>query len=366
MIVLDTPADCWSYVNEGNQNLVIRYEGQDALFKGKVLRLHKNRDGEVQEVDEQTILFKQQFHETVMRSLLGDDYIVTIVPVKTSRSFLEHIAHRVEPYRPTKRLDTHIALNSPFSLLMDDLMISNPSTFVFELKPKWGFKPRRGHWKKQTYCRYCLHAHWRQQPTHGYCPLDLYSKDPLRIQKALTILFKKPIEKTLKATHQGKPVSLLSLEDVHFSLLTAILQQDPLLSRLKQLQSQLDSLDVEGIWPLFKEHRASLSDDSQLWQHVTERFLNRRPCLDKERVMQRIYEYVLSMTFKDCSLMISISPSVGQKQIQIGDRVFYYRMTVIDIDLKDVNKIPYWYQLDQTIVQYAIDTNYQKPTACHA
>ena len=238
-------------------------------------------------------------------------------------------------------------------------------------KPKWGFKPRWGHLKKQTYCRYCMHAHLRQQATYGYCPLDLYSEDPIRVERALEILFERPIEKTLKATSQGRPVSLsgLYLENVKLpSLLAAILQQDPILSRLKQLQSQLDSLDVEAIWPLFKDNRPSHSNDIQLWRHVIERFLNRLPCSDEERAMQRIYEYVLSMTFKDCSLMISISPfaDAGQKQIKIDDRVFYYRITVIDIDLKDVNKIPYWYQLDKTIVQYAIDTNYQKPTACHA
>ncbi|KAI8357796.1 inositol-pentakisphosphate 2-kinase [Blakeslea trispora] len=367
---IETSASCWHYVGEGNQNLVLRYHGNDPFLQGKVLRVYKNKDAEAKGPDELAIVFQQQFIETVMQPLLGSDYVATVVPVKTGRIFLEQITSRIEPYRPTKRLEKQIALNTSFSLLMDDLMMSTSSTLVFELKPKWGFKPKFGHPKKQAYCRYCMHSHLRQQMTYGYCPLDLYSDDPIRIGRALKILFETPIEKTLKATIEGKLVPLtpdLCLKDVRLpSLLTAIFSQDPILSHLKQLQLQLDSLDVEGVWPLFEKYRPCSSNDIHLWKHVVERFLNQPPCSEESKEIQKIHEYVLSMTLKDCSLMISVGPFTDKKQkwIKVGHQLFNYRITVIDIDLKNIQKIPYWYQLDQNIVQYAIETDYQKSTAC--
>ncbi len=65
--------------------------------------------------------------------------------------------------------------------------------------------------------------------------------------------------------------------------------------------------------------------------------------------------YLLSATFKDCSLIIPMRPHIDN----IGG------IKVIDLDIKGVDKIPGWLKLDYKIVkEYAkIDTRMRKTCA---
>ncbi|KAI8097913.1 inositol-pentakisphosphate 2-kinase [Gilbertella persicaria] len=286
-----------------------------------------------------------------------------MTPVKTSRGFLEQLASHVQPFRPDSRLKNNIVIDAPFSMLMDDLM----SMLTFELKPKWGFKPSSTHPKKRLYCRYCMHSHMKQIPIHDYCPLDLYSGDQARIQKALVSLFTAPLEKTLRTYVNNSPVCLeqAMFEEIRMQdILEHILVQDPILSRLKSLQSRLDALDVESILPLYQQYQSSIfhTTDIAVWQIVVKRFFNRQPLLEKEQSLQKIYEYVLSMTFKDCSIMINVNKTTekDKRTVDVNGSLFSYDVKVIDTDLKNLEKIPYWHQLDQAIVQHAVDTCFEK------
>jgi inositol-pentakisphosphate 2-kinase len=90
--------------------------------------------------------------------------------------------------------------------------------------------------------------------------------------------------------------------------------------------------------------------------------------LTKEEKRLILQQYLISHMFKDISIMITfhLDPlsllSIGSNSdheidgvVSFGDSRCYFHCAVVDIDLKHVNKIPYYYELDQQII-----SNYSK------
>lgn len=220
--------------------------------------------------------------------------------------------------------------------------------------------------------------------------------DRSRIKRALNVLLKeKTLKKTLKVAMNGNAVTLDNTDRQKETLLSTfskvtnkdtllqdilenILMQDPILQVLKKLQMQLDELDVEGIYTIYKnneQHRRLVTNDIHVWEQVVARFKKRQyqkvlqdGLINEDEHRQRIFEYILSMTFKDCSLMINVTPittisaaTASESVIQLENGSFFqYDIKVIDTDLKSIDKIPYWFELDQSIVNHEIQANLQK------
>ncbi|CAO3647303.1 unnamed protein product [Mucor fragilis] len=379
----------WTYVGEGNQNLVVRYVGSEKAFIGKVLRVVKSNDKN-KHVDEQTLLSQKEFVDRVVRPLLGAEYVLGLQPISTCGPFLTQLATHVQSARPPSRLQTKIITDAPVSFIMTDLtqMWPGEPTLTFELKPKWGFKPSCDTVTgiKRLYCRFCMHSHLRGTKLNGYCPMNLYSESSTLIHKALDVLLvTSPQEKTLRVSINGQDISLIkadpnaeykallgiaSQQALIPEILKAILIQDPILLILKTLQADLDSLDVENILSLYQQQRDNIEADIDTFVTVVDNYKKRiwhpdTPTTD----IQRVLEYVLSMTFKDCSIMINVTPAAvkatGHKFVTLDNGLtFQYDIKVIDTDLKKLDKIPYWYELDQKIVDYAIETGFSRPNAC--
>lgn len=216
--------------------------------------------------------------------------------------------------------------------------------------------------------------------------MNLYSESSTLIHKALDVLLvTSPQEKTLRVSINGQDISLIkadpnaeykallgiaSQQALIPEILKAILIQDPILLILKTLQADLDSLDVENILSLYQQQRDNIEADIDTFVTVVDNYKKRiwhpdTPTTD----IQRVLEYVLSMTFKDCSIMINVTPAAvkatGHKFVTLDNGLtFQYDIKVIDTDLKKLDKIPYWYELDQKIVDYAIETGFSRPNAC--
>ncbi|KAI9472388.1 MAG: inositol-pentakisphosphate 2-kinase [Benjaminiella poitrasii] len=385
-------AENWEYVGEGNQNIVVRYTGDNTVYKRKVLRIVKCDEKESKNPTKNDLLFKQQFIEKIIRNLVGHEYILLMEPVTTSLAFLHQLEKNIEHARPVSRLKKKIMTNACISFLMDDLTQLWPDSpsLTIELKPKWGFKPSSQFITsdvKKKYCRFCIHSHLRENAIKDYCPLDLYSGDPIRVKKALCTLLKHvPKTKNLKITFAHganeqpsnfKSTLLHNANNGDFAIIEEILEKillkDPILSRLKALQTSLDELDVEGILPLY--NCLSLSgaletQDIRIWEDVVSNYLQRQNGVTINDDSQRIYEYLLSMTFKDCSIMINIASASNTNNSDNSENsvtlsrkgypIFKYDVKVVDTDLKSIDKIPHWYNLDQSIVKNAIDTNFKK------
>eukprot|EP01113_Clastostelium_recurvatum_P002645 TRINITY_DN11121_c0_g1_i1.p1 TRINITY_DN11121_c0_g1~~TRINITY_DN11121_c0_g1_i1.p1 ORF type:complete len:460 (+),score=83.72 TRINITY_DN11121_c0_g1_i1:194-1381(+) len=146
-----------------------------------------------------------------MRDLVGPRYVHPGVPIHVTPSFLQEVQEMTLPLRPANRIDASVDTSAPYAFLIPDLSLFTPTTattpphtICMELKPKWGFKPIRDHPHistdtavKSTTCRYCMHQYLKASDgavkhISEYCPLDLYSGDPDRVQRALQAMFMHP------------------------------------------------------------------------------------------------------------------------------------------------------------------------------
>lgn len=131
-----------------------------------------------------------------------------------------------------------------------------------------------------------------------------------------------------------------------------VLLASPLLPTLARLQSSLDALDIEG---LSSQFGLRLDDSSA----PPSPLLSAQPSLDDWKLwlamrsspgassspLIAILSYLLSATFKDCSIFIRLAPSTD------GSEPYTTSVKAIDLDPKPLNRLPKYYDLDRRIVQ---------------
>ncbi|KAI9332996.1 hypothetical protein BDR26DRAFT_620152 [Obelidium mucronatum] len=77
--------------------------------------------------------------------------------------------------------------------------------------------------------------------------------------------------------------------------------------------------------------------------------------------LQIIMEYLLSLSLKDCSFMLTFrvlsnndkfepENGIGHKMTRFKDSTIEYKIRVIDVDIKSIHKIPYYYTQDVEIM----------------
>ncbi|CAG8643220.1 152_t:CDS:2, partial [Racocetra persica] len=90
-----------------------------------------------------------------------------------------------------------------------------------------------------------------------------------------------------------------------------------LFKRLKQLQKTLDELDIEGIYELFLKQQSTLYEPTiEEWQLIMKEHEQRIKSpgalnlnMDDAQMRQRIYEFLMSTTLKDCSIIFTFQKS---------------------------------------------------------
>ncbi|KZP12719.1 hypothetical protein FIBSPDRAFT_152408, partial [Athelia psychrophila] len=403
------PTD-WRYVSEGGANIVFSFIGDPHLhpsFQGKVLRLCKiprTSLGSPAFPDKNELALR--FYRTVIENIIPLKNLPKLTAFTVDRDWLQALADVHESGRPPARtrIDS-IDVTRTSALMATDLV--GQSTFSVEIKPKWGFLPSPTHLAidtlpvKMRTCRFCRHEYLRssQKGTTSltqYCPLDLYSGDAHRIEKAIGDLWDGWVAtggtgNNLKIFLHGKLIKpgesmgLLQtqldvgndmglLRDKFVATLLPLLVNTTVLHTLSKLQRTLDPLDIEGLSLLWNNSQSN-TDDSVLslgskstqpsieeWSLFIERYLSPDRPLDHKNpdsanLRYYILAYLLSTTFKDCSIMLS----VGSENDPGDDPV-----RVIDLDVKDINRFGKWRALDQEIVeacrcvvhmQYCIDSD---------
>jgi len=161
-------------------------------------------------------------------------------------------------------------------------------------------------------------------------------------------------------------------------LLCQILHKEKVLPNLREIQ-RMDYLDIEAIHCLYKMLKENPSVAANEWDETTlrvfggdtqerERFMGqlKRGQLREADMVEAIRDYLISMTAKDCSIMITMLPAEQQdskpphiddrmlEDEEAGGRAYVFRVAVVDVDPKPVENIPYWYRLDQEIVEHFI------------
>ncbi|KAI0333575.1 hypothetical protein GY45DRAFT_1368302 [Cubamyces sp. BRFM 1775] len=452
-----SPRD-WKYISEGGSTIVFSYTGPaHPQFDGTALRLRKRpvsaaaphgydtqrniekqADGSasaveeepVDEPDDPTIVFQR----TVIEQLVPRAHLPRLDAVHVARAWLAELAALTEPLRPPeRRVADAIDTDRRKAVLATDLV--GGEGWAVEIKPKWGFLPAPTHLSPTTgpiktrTCRFCMHAHLRRtalpnlkgasgdgdgEDGHGYCPLDLFADDPVRVRRALHALWGAWVASggtvnNLRVFVKGKmvrpttdPASLAplaeqlfpgsqeeptpapdALRDAFTSAVLPLLLHTPVLHTLSRLQRTLDGLDVEGLAALWAHLRGAdvplghgePDPDVGEWAGFVDAYLARQRAGDERLGVQegselekseaelryRILAYLLSASFKDCSLILRLPPSPSPSlshpaqhssapNDEDEERAPAGTVTVIDLDVKSVGRLAKWAALDAEIV----------------
>ena len=414
---LDLPTlhnpEFWIYKVEGNANVVFTYVGPAHLqLTGYLLRVRKSCHPKASGFVAKSLSApdEKRFQEQVVSPLLGEAYVAKIQLVKVSGGFLRQLAVLAHQARPRARLIKDLDVTREHAYLVPDLSVwkdSNSPSVTIEIKPKWGFLPTStaidpNNAVKFRTCRYCMHQYYKQRHHAGrefnkYCPLDLFSGQE-RARKAVGALLQDPqnnmrafvgsgsvstesVEFRRAITFLLQPISTAtaSPDDLLSNALSYIISEQPLFRRLKFHQAQLDALDVEGIFALLKELPDPLKTRDPTmdeWIGVLERYLarvgqvscaqtapGRLPKAQNVTNTDSIYEFLLSATLKDCSVMITLrlqqsgdgSQMPENEGVVPGSSItpqLRYKVGIVDTDPKCILKIDEHFRKDQAIVSY--------------
>ncbi|KAI9465964.1 inositol-pentakisphosphate 2-kinase [Lactarius psammicola] len=414
MLSQTSPTD-WKYISEGGATAVFSYRGlPHPALTGKVLRLRKassQAGGSSIDIDipEPAVTFQQK----IISRLVDPTYLVDLQIVPLEAHWVETFSLHHESSRPPERRSTStIDSSRRTAVLASDLVGGVPC--AVEVKPKWGFLPNPTHLSpeskpiKTRTCRTCMHAHLKQTEGNDvavhYCPLDLFSGSRERLEIALEGLWNSWMQSNgainnLRIFHYGKMVlptdenslqvwsqeslslppdaPITSIKTKFINALLPLLLHNSLLHRISALQRCLDPLDCEGLAKLVESNQDQSAGSSDItnvlpiadltqptmddWASFVDIFLSqehqRHSSFSPSNLRYHTNAYLLSASFKDCSLIIPIRPQTDDTEMS--------GIKVIDLDIKGVDRIPGWLKLDEKIVrEYAkIDTRMRKTCA---
>ncbi|KAN0077133.1 Inositol-pentakisphosphate 2-kinase domain containing protein [Tylopilus felleus] len=397
--VAQTRPQDWAYLAEGGSTVVFSYAGPaHPHFTGKILRLRKTSTSRhTGDEGDDTVAFQN----TVIAALVPSQFLPDLESVHLDATWLATLEALQSGDRPPQwRAKDQIDKTRQKGILATDL-VRGQDVLAIEIKPKWGFLPNTAHLSQETAevktstCRFCMHAHFKFKdgdvPTQ-YCPLDLYSQDESRMRKAIRDLWDGWVQSNgalnnMKVFMSGKTINpsearsflgefLSAGIEVHEALATALipLLRTPALRTISNLQRSLDALDIEGI---VKLHVMACPDDKDLgatrknpslkelqdfvasYHSVYCSLDHSKPC--PENMDTYLTAYLLSATFKDCSVICRIprSDMSGNPSVDAP-----HPISIIDLDFKGVDRLERWADLDRRIVEHYRDV-VQRSTSPH-
>ncbi|KAJ7172029.1 inositol-pentakisphosphate 2-kinase, partial [Mycena filopes] len=359
-----SPSD-WVYICEGGATIVLSYRGPpNPFYDGTVLRLRKRAlvDTDVvpdSEQDDPII----EFQEKCLERLVPPAHLPRMKRVlvgANAENWLRSIAAQCQTLRPLERREKDCIDEKRVKAVLATDLVGGEGITV-EIKPKWGFLPSPTYLSnasrpiKTRTCRFCMHLHLKALSS-GYCPLDLFSGDEPRMKKALNDLWDAWLDRNGAANNfrvfvEGKNItpaeqqSIVGLandiadpKEAVITALLPVLLNTPVLRTISRLQRTLDALDIEGLSPLCDLAPIGVQPTIAEWTHFIDAYLaapTSPPPADAAHLRYHVLAYLLSATFKDCSILIRVPAGT---------------VTVIDLDPKGVDRLRKWEQLDNKIV----------------
>jgi len=156
-----------------------------------------------------------------------------------------------------------------------------------------------------------------------------------------------------------------NLQESFASALTQALVNSPVLPLLSTLQQTLDILDVEGLSKLYVQTSPGLPSDGlgssvpnpsmEEWEEFVKVYQSDYHSWDHtspspEHLRHYLMAYLLSATFKDCSIIIR-----PRQQALANTRVDPARsfdITIIDMEVKSMDRLGKWEKLDRILVEH--------------
>ncbi|KAG2355664.1 inositol-pentakisphosphate 2-kinase-domain-containing protein [Suillus spraguei] len=335
-LITETKPRDWIHVSEGTATIVFSYQGpHNVKFSDHVLRLRKVAHG--------------SSHNMLLET-------------NTKQSFV--LLRNGDRPAERRRAD-QIDVRRSKGVLATDLIGGTSIAMEIKVVAKCHLSPVTVALKTAT-CRFRMHTSFKmEQGGFGttYCPLDLFSRNQTGVRRALGALRAGWYEShgslnNLRFFVEGrmtKPDD--DLRESFISVLSQPLLDSPVLPLLSTLQRTLDILDIEGLSKLYTQTSpdcpydgigSSVPDpaveewedfvkvyqsDYHSWDHTV---------LNPGHLRLYVIAYLLSATFKDCSIIIR------PKSSQVGS----FDATIIDTDVKSMNRLGKWEKLDMKIMEH--------------
>ena len=224
-----------------------------------------------------------------------------------------------------------------FGLLQLDYSVSKTcKVLTLEIKPKYAIS-------NGPVCDFCCTAYLKhlkgdKEFIKDFCPFDLYSLEPSRIERALKALLE---NSRLKIFYNGVQESRGILE-MYSSLkeylqdIIEILIKDGILEKLDKAHLHARELPLQNFGVLTLKN----SRENSKLQEALDSF---------DKTDKDFMKFLISKSLMDVSLMIKIEnlESVGSKKIG----KYYYSVGVIDVQPKDFQKLAYYSQIEQEITK---------------
>jgi len=423
----DTKASEWAYWAEGGGHLIFKYKGSHSAYSRQVLRLRKptsplSAHQEVATHWKETLLPKLLPAQLLLTSTpvkLNHQWARELLEgaeqVRPESRKLDsgNLAAAITGDMMGSLMDDTTAAGVDTETIFSVEIKVNGSAFAksrrkqADEQPKWGFVPQANNISppeaagiKSKHSRYVLHRHYKREGLDDtFDPLDLFASDQARVQQALDGLWSiwkdtAGAKNNWRVYVNGKPImpdqvnqvpdrqsgayikiDLLpgsaddSLVNRTAPFLLPALQASNVLPKLRDLQSSLDPVDISTLAQRFRDEHPDekLFDPTIIAEPtipeldtVVEKYCANPAGHSGWTLREQMIAYALSAIFKDCSIFVTIPlKQHGNKWImEAGAKV-----KIIDLDLKDVGMLKKWYDLDEAIWRYWLDTHAVRGTS---
>lgn len=384
LTVAQTPVTDWKYLMEGGAHAVFVYKGHVPSLQGSALRIAKTLPPNAPSPE-----LRKTWNDDLLPTLISSSLLARSTKVNVSKEWVQELAGLAEHLRPDQRKRDSGILASSIDTsrapqIMTDLSAAEASakTLVLEIKPKWGFLPLADDITplesveiKSRNCRYCLHENYRGATIeHGrYCPIDLYSGESDRVQRALDGLWKQWLESdgeknNLRVFVDGNRIvprdahliptagsGKESLGTGTFKLVAPLLESSGVLQQLKKLQQTLQAGDISKLaadYTAANPGKTLFADINEPTPTELEEFValySANPTdSSKWTLRQREIAFALSAIFKDSSIIVRsvLNPTGTGSYVLVPDKS---AVKIIDTDLKPLSSLPKWAELDNKL-----------------
>lgn len=363
----------WNYRGEGNSNLVIGLCG-----KNQIIRIPKIAQNCLEEPSSKTEYIKFiQYLTPHISQFVKPQSILYL-----NQTTIKNIEEKLEPHRPNHRLAKRLQYGEAllcydYALLPDS---QNEDVYCIEIKPKQGYTPECD---KKTLCSYCLHQFYKLskgliQKQSDYCPLDLYSGNKQRMQKAINALIANP-QNNLKIFKNGNliyqenqdlDIEFTSEElcDIIIQMLinkcedNSIVKEEVACQYLPEDHVTLPKgcvLDI--LYKIQKMNTIGLDKTLALYNNFLEESSENGGKLNiislqdfklEQCISDHFIGYLMFSTFRDCSVMLTFQrcSDFSKNTIQVGDKYFKNQASITDLDPKCLSTIKkHWLQQNEAL-----------------
>lgn len=340
--------------------------------------------------------------QKVICPLLGSEHVDAGIRVPAHKEFLDAIERKVHHQRPSWRVDA--AKINP--LCHSVHLITDHSTFprgankedfcvAVEIKPKGGFLPisefiAEENAVKKRVPRFKMHQvlkfhQGKISQISKYDPLDMFSGSKERVKKAIESLFQTPqnnfrvflngsliygsmgsvSQKTSVTVNQefqdGLKHAILAKDGMHIKyfleLVAESIFKSGLLDRLLELQ-KLDVFDIEGAIHAYYDIACKPCKICQEGGNKLPARYSKLHSMSRDEKLKVVRDYLISATGKDISMMIAfrarenkdMKPLASSVFLEPTNQVFNYKVSFVDLDMKPLEKMEHYYELDRQIV----------------